>query len=174
MKLLLIRHGIAEKIEDWAKTAHADDLRPLTEDGRKKMRATAAGLSKGIAGIELIAHSPLVRAVETAHLLSKAMPTVPLREVKLLGDSNKAVEWMKWLATEKKLSFVAIVGHEPDLSQFIGYALTGRARSVVEMKKASACLIEFGGKREPSGAVLKWLVTSKQLRASTSRPTAKK
>ena len=37
MQLLLIRHAIAEEQEDFAKTGKDDRLRPLTDEGRKKL-----------------------------------------------------------------------------------------------------------------------------------------
>ena len=164
MKVLLVRHGIAEEVAAFAATQQHDDLRPLTIEGRRKFRRSAAGLAKVAGGIELIAHSPLVRSVETAHLLGKAFAGVPLQEQKLLGQSNKAGEWMKWLAGQKKVKSLAIVGHEPDLSRFIGLALVGRAKSIVQMKKGAACLVEFTEAVEPSSACLRWLLAPQQSR----------
>ena len=46
MKLLLIRHAIAEEREDFARTGKDDRLRPLTDEGRKKMKQAARGLRK--------------------------------------------------------------------------------------------------------------------------------
>ena len=43
MKLLLIRHAIAEEREDFARTGKDDRLRPLTDEGRKKMKQAARG-----------------------------------------------------------------------------------------------------------------------------------
>jgi phosphohistidine phosphatase len=44
MKLLIVRHAIAEEREDFARTGKDDRLRPLTDDGRKRMKQGARGL----------------------------------------------------------------------------------------------------------------------------------
>jgi phosphohistidine phosphatase len=57
-----------------------------------------------------------------------------------------------------------LVGHEPDLSQWAGWALTGRSQSLLALKKAGACLLEFEGRPEARKGRLLWLLTAGQLR----------
>ena len=45
MRVLLIRHAIAEDRADFAKTGQDDGLRPLARDGRRK--TVAHGASRG-------------------------------------------------------------------------------------------------------------------------------
>ena len=69
MRLLLIRHAIAEEREDFARTGKDDGLRPLTDDGRKKMKQAARGLRGLVPDIDLLATSPLTRVVAFAERL---------------------------------------------------------------------------------------------------------
>ena len=62
MQLLVIRHAIAVEREDFARTGKDDRLRPLTDEGRKKMKQGAKGLRQLAPRIDLLATSPLTRA----------------------------------------------------------------------------------------------------------------
>jgi phosphohistidine phosphatase len=59
VNLLVIRHGIAIEGEDWQGD---DELRPLTDDGVRKMQKGADGLHAIVDVIDVVAASPLVRA----------------------------------------------------------------------------------------------------------------
>src|SRR5260370_27632219 len=69
MKLLIIRHAIAEDREDFARTGKDDSLRPITDEGKKKMKQGARGLRTLVPEIDLLATSPLTRAAQTAAVL---------------------------------------------------------------------------------------------------------
>src|SRR5262249_31041428 len=69
MKLLLIRHAIAEEREDFARTGKDDRLRPLTDEGRKRMKQAARGLLETLPEIDLLATSPLTRAAQTGAIV---------------------------------------------------------------------------------------------------------
>src|SRR5882724_2462532 len=66
VRLLVVRHAIAEDPAVFAATGRSDAERPLTEKGRRRMRRVARGLKKLVPAIDGLATSPLVRAVETA------------------------------------------------------------------------------------------------------------
>ena len=66
MKLLLVRHAIAEEREEFERTGEPDDQRPLTSEGRKKMKRAAAGLGELVNKVDILATSPLARAQQTA------------------------------------------------------------------------------------------------------------
>jgi len=73
MNLLVVRHAIAEDKERFAATGRSDDQRPLTEEGRAKMRRGADGLRKVARRAHVLASSPLVRARETAEIIAPAL-----------------------------------------------------------------------------------------------------
>ena len=69
MKLLLIRHAIAEDRFEFSRTGKSDYYRPLTERGRTRMARGAAGLRTLVPEIDVLATSPL-RLSSDSHLFS--------------------------------------------------------------------------------------------------------
>ena len=91
MDLLVIRHGIAEDRETFAATGADDRQRPLTDKGRRRLREAVPGLHAAVPGVELVASSPLVRAVQTAKIVARAyrLPVVEIAELE--PDQEKVV-----------------------------------------------------------------------------------
>jgi len=166
MQLLVIRHAIAEDRAEWAATGEGDAARPLTSDGRRRMRRGARGLRRAVPRLGTLATSPLTRARDTAEIVAEAyggVDPVLLPELTPGGDPQLLVRRLR--ALDGDGGPVAIVGHEPDLSGVVGWLLTGRVRSLLELKKGSACLLELPDDAEPAGgATLLWALTPGQLR----------
>jgi phosphohistidine phosphatase len=164
MRIVLLRHAIAE---DSAPSGKADRLRELTDEGRRKMRKGAEALARLVPDLALVVTSPYLRTRETAEILAKACARKPavseLPELAPAGSGNTAAI-VKFLLSQKALSAVALVGHEPDLSLLAGYLLTGKASSFVEMRKGGACLLDFPGRIAPGGARLVWHLPPAPLR----------
>ena len=147
MKLLLLRHALAADRAAFAATGKDDRLRPLTDDGRKKMRKIGEALAGLLPEISLIATSPYLRALESAEILARACPDRPvLSELAELAPAGAAAPLLKFLQTQKSLPLVAFVGHEP-------------------LRKGGACLLEFTGRLAPANATLLWHLTAAQLRS---------
>ena len=83
MKLLVIRHAIAEDQAEFAKTGKDDRERPLTKAGQRKMRKAAAGLKTLIDHIDIFASSALVRAVQTAGIISPKFDKIAVSQVQI-------------------------------------------------------------------------------------------
>src|SRR3954471_16837400 len=81
MLVLIIRHGRAGDPAEFARSGMGDDLRPLTVEGRKRMRRNAEGLKAIVGKIDVIVTSPLVRTVETAQIVAKAFGKVTMAEL---------------------------------------------------------------------------------------------
>jgi len=164
MQLLIIRHAIAEDPVEHAKRGRGDAERPLTAKGVERMRQGAAGLRRLVPRVDVLAASPLARAQQTAAIVQDALDAPkPMLRDELAPDGAPAAlaDWLAFLPSD---GLVALVGHEPRLSELIGWLTTGEARSTVELKKGAACLLEISGRPQPGSAVLRWLVTPKQLR----------
>src|SRR5262245_13093818 len=127
MKLLMIRHAIAEEREDFARTGKDDHLRPLTDEGRKKMKQNARGLKKLVHEIDLLATSPLTRAAQTGAILDSVFGGLSEVEVEQLSPDAEPREFLRWLRKQKG-GCVAVVGHEPSLSLILSSLLTGGER----------------------------------------------
>lgn len=165
MKLLLIRHGVAQERDEFAQTGEPDDMRPLTEAGRKKMKRAAAGLADLVDRIDLIASSPLTRALQTAEVLSKRFPDAAMTVVGALEPVQSYQTFLEWLQRLENMETVAAIGHEPHLSGLAAWLLTGNERPLFELKKGGTCLLDFAASPEAGGAQLRWLLTPSQLRA---------
>lgn len=169
MKLLMIRHAIAEDREAFERTGEGDDLRPLTADGRRKMKAAARGLRAVVPDIDVLATSPLTRAAQTAEVVVGAYRGVKATTVRYLAPTGTVQSVLKWLNMQKKDSNVAVIGHEPQLGLLSGWLLTGLQKPFVEFKKGGACLIEMDESMRPGRAKLHWFLTPAQLRSIGGR-----
>ena len=98
MDLLVIRHAIAVDPAD----STDDDSRPLTAEGKKKMRQGAQGLRQSVPQIDVLATSPLTRAVETAEIVSEAYEDLARVVVPALAPGHPASAVAEWLETQRK------------------------------------------------------------------------
>lgn len=164
MRLLLIRHAIAEEREDFARTGKDDRLRPLTDEGRKKMKQAARGLRSLVSEIDLLATSPLTRAAQTGAVLDSVYGGLDVVEIDELSPETTPEQFLRWLLQQNE-DLIAAIGHEPSLSHILGWLLTGTDRRLFAFRKGGACLLEFDDD-EPDGgtATLLWALTPAHLR----------
>ena len=146
MKLLIVRHGPAGDPEEWEHQGKDDRLRPLTSKGKKEMRKAAAGLIRLVPALDLIATSPWLRAAQTAEIVNKEYG-VSVEEVEALTSDHRPEDLKPWLAEQSRREAIALVGHEPHLGLLVGYLLTGRSASFVDLKKGgvAAVSVKRGG-----------------------------
>lgn len=163
MNLLIIRHGPAGDGAAWEAAGRDDRLRPLTAAGKKEMRKVATGLPTLVRDLELLATSPLVRAVQTAEIVAAeyGCEIVPLEALEPDHDPEDAVGWLRKQQSDLT---VGLVGHEPYLSTLVGYLLTGNRASFVHLKKGGAGLLEMTAPLQLCGGALEWLLTPRVLR----------
>lgn len=164
VKLLFIRHGMAENREAFAKTQKPDTLRPLTARGRKKMRKNAVGLSSIVPSIDILVTSPLVRALETAKIIRKFYPKARGVQLQELTPECHPQDLLKKLSQFKNSKVIALVGHEPHLSKTIDFFLTGAHKGFTDLKKGGVCLLEFRDKLDKGRGHLVFLIQPAELR----------
>ena len=160
-QVFLVRHAEAEDAVDAVHAGRPDKERRLTDTGKREMRRGAEGLAALVDEIPLILTSPLIRAVQTAELLQATFPKAELKRHAFLAPGSDPAALFKSIA--KHPGPVALVGHEPDLSQWAGYVCTGASRSVVRMKKGSVCRLDMPAQALAGEACIAWLLTLKQL-----------
>lgn len=161
--MLVIRHAIAGDRDEWAKTGKPDRDRPITDDGRERMYENARGLQSVFPQIDLMATSPLKRAVQTADVVAEVYEDTAVIEVKELVPDGSPEGVARWLAGRQE-SRVAVVGHEPSLGTLIGWLVHGEVEPFVSLKKGGACLLRLREAPGPGTATMKWLVPPKILR----------
>ena len=164
MQLVIIRHAIAEDPKVFAETGRPDDQRPLTDEGVERMKRGVRGLKSLVPEVSLIATSPYVRAVETAKLVAAAYKGVRTVIIHELVPTESGEAFAAWLRPQKGVPVVAIVGHEPHLSSLAGWLIAGEMRSVIDLKKGGAVLLDFVGAPGAGTAVLQWAMPPRQLR----------
>ena len=163
MKLLIVRHAIAEDSEEFARTGKDDRLRPLTDEGRKRMKQAARGLRTQVPEIDLLATSPLTRAAQTGAVLDTVYGGLREVEIAELAPEASPVEFLSWLRKQTGEN-VAVVGHEPSISLILSWLLTGTEKRLYSFRKGGACLLEFPGEVGAGTASLLWALTPAQLR----------
>jgi len=164
VRLLVVRHGIAEDRATYARSQKDDAIRPLTPEGRDKMARGAAGLHALVPEIDLIASSPFKRAADTADIIARAYGDVRVERVAELVPGSGVDRVLGWLVGQRSHGTIAIVGHEPDLSQLICALLAGTNGPFLELRKGAACLLDLPGPVTRGAATLDWLLGPKHLR----------
>jgi phosphohistidine phosphatase SixA len=139
MKLYFVRHATAARKSTWRKD---DDLRPLTRTGRARFTTAVDSLS------------PLVRAVQSAAILDKALGGgVPIEEEYRLGHSFDLNDLRVLLAQRPRVGRLAIVGHNPSMCEVLSQ-LTGEGD--LDLRKGAVALVEITDAKMPAGRLM-WL-----------------
>jgi phosphohistidine phosphatase len=157
--LFLLRHGPAV---EHGTPGFADDDRPLTPKGRRKVRRVAFGLDRLKLKLDRIVTSPLPRARETAEIVAEQLGAEDILEVSdglRAGASAESVR--DWLRTRGE-GRLMLVGHDPWISDLVGLLVVGRS-------DAGLCAMAKGGvaalKGGPDGSFgLDWLARPRLLR----------
>lgn len=167
MHLFIIRHAIAEEREEFAKKNTDDSLRPLTSKGKKKLQKMILSLEKEFEKLELIVTSPYLRAKQSAQIISDLTENAKITECAELVPHAPPQSLAKWIKTHcGSYKKVAVVGHEPHITSFTSYVLSGNTKeSFIEMKKSSVALVEVGNFEDmtPSKAKLQWLASPRMI-----------
>jgi phosphohistidine phosphatase len=167
MELLIIRHAIAfERDRDrWAD----DAARPLSPAGIRRSHKAAAGLKELSKAPDRLLTSPLIRARQTAKILTEVAgwPRAEIAPELKPGEGAAAV--LALLAKDRSKR-IAIVGHQPDLSALLTVCLLKDGGTLpIEMKKNAVACLQFDGTARAGRAVVKWLATPRLLRGFRKR-----
>jgi phosphohistidine phosphatase len=160
--LYLVRHGLAEDVGP----AGDDRSRRLTDRGRERMAAAAAGLrTVGIAP-EIVLASPYPRAMETAEIVVAAIDGPKPQALDALTPEVPAAETVKAIGRYGRHEQVMLVGHQPNLGEVASLVLTGLPQSAaIEVKKGTCIALEVLGSGLRGEAVLRWLLPPAVLRS---------
>jgi phosphohistidine phosphatase len=167
-ELYIIRH---------ARAGHADPAvwrddaeRPLTDDGRKRFREAARGLSRLVPNVDVVLSSSFARAWQTAELLHEVAGWPEPTRCAELEVGRTPASAAATLADRAEHS-VAVVGHEPHLSRLASLLSTGSEDGLqLELKKGAVALLSFDGAARPGTACLRWTVPPKILCAVDGAP----
>jgi phosphohistidine phosphatase len=166
MQVVIVRHAKAEDSDTGSDGPRRPDAeRALTASGRQYARVAGRVLNRFRPAIDALAVSPLRRAAETGALIARQYKKLEPIALPALAPAGSARGILKWLREFPEDATVVLVGHEPDLSRFAGWLLTGTAETVIELKKGAICLIEFRAAPAAGRGLLRWLLAPAQVRA---------
>jgi phosphohistidine phosphatase len=154
--LYLIRHARAEDQSD----AYPDDsMRPLTDKGQTQAKQLAELLAAQAIHFDWLISSPYSRARQTAAAVASQATRQTTLETLVTADYTALLRDLRELvATDAERPLViALVGHEPYLSELASYLLTGDPAGVfVDVKKAA--ILRFAGRLIAGEMTLELLV----------------
>jgi phosphohistidine phosphatase len=158
MNLYIVRHAIA--VQRGTPDYEDDSQRPLTDKGRKKMKKIVQGLRQFDTRLNTILSSPYVRARDTAKILADEFKLenqlyfsenlVPPGNFEALVDE---------IQEKYDVENLALVGHEPMLSQLISWLTTGHTDMELNLKKGGVCYLSSDNLYQDHRAALEWLLT---------------
>lgn len=163
MDCILIRHGIAIEVEEWA---GAETDRPLTEKGARRVRDAAAGLAAMDVAPTHLLSSPFARARDTAHIIRGVLcrsVSLDLRNELAVGSTPERV--LAMLRGLPRESVVVCVGHEPLLGETAALLLSGHVSGSFPLKKSGAACIILPNEVSAGRGLLQWWLPPAQLRA---------
>ncbi|MBI5662088.1 MULTISPECIES: phosphohistidine phosphatase SixA [Ignavibacterium] len=153
MNLYLIRHSISEKIIPPKK----DFERELTKEGIELIYKAANHWKKIVPAFDLILYSPYLRAEQSAKIIAEIFRN----EDKLLKENNIAAGCSTGtlidILSNYENEHIAVVGHQPDLSQHISNLCSGSFISL-SFPPAAIAKISFERQLKFSSGRLEFLI----------------
>ncbi len=164
MILYIIRHAIAAQAGSDS-SEQEDSQRPLTDEGRKKMRRIAQGLKELGTQIDLILTSPYLRAADTARIVAKKLDVerdklIQMENLSPAGQPDQLVDEIS--KKYGQVENIALVGHEPSLSRLISVLLSGDPALPITLKKGGICQLSVEKLEYGRCATLEWLLAPAQ------------
>ncbi len=156
IELYVLRHAHAGDSTAWE---GADELRPLTDKGRRQ--AERLGRLLALAGFapDAILTSPLARSRETAEIVADVLG-VRARVEPRLGEPLDLATLEAILDDAGSPRRPLIVGHDPDFSELVS-ELVG---APITMRKGALARVDLERPLEPGSGELRWLVPPDLLR----------
>ena len=159
MQLIIIRHAIAV---ERGTAGMRDEDRPLTPEGEVKFREAAKGLAALVDRPDALLTSPWLRAKQTAAILAAAWGRIEPKEMAALAGGSFD-EQAQVLDRHPKDATVAVVGHEPHVSELLARLLGSHHDDRVTFKKGGAALVDVPGPLAEGGELV-WFLPPKVLR----------
>jgi len=162
MLLLIVRHAVA--FERDRHRWRDDAARPLSPAGMRRASKAAMGLKQLSRAPDRVLTSPLVRARQTAQILTDVAGWPQAEEAPELSPGEPALSVLLLLGKGHS-KLVAVVGHQPGLGTLLTACLLGAGGDLpIEMKKNAVACLSFEGPPRAGSAALKWLATPRMLR----------
>jgi phosphohistidine phosphatase len=157
MTLWVVRHGKAVE----RSLRLRDSRRPLTAEGRERFAGVVRALRRSRTRFDLLLHSPLLRAVETAEILvpllrEDAETAVTPHLARAPGPALLAELRDAAASRRRRLGAVAVavVGHEPWLSELVSLLVTGSTGAAERFPLKKGGVVRLEGDPAPGAMAL--------------------
>ncbi|MBM2846904.1 MAG: phosphohistidine phosphatase SixA [Bacteroidetes bacterium] len=155
MNLYIVRHAEALPVGG---IIARDAERKLSPRGGEDAALMGRALAHLDPNLEIIVTSPLRRAIETGEIMGKEISDHPtMRVSEHLAPGLNARALLRELLALSAGSSIAVVGHQPDMSNFISYLITGGQEASVAMSAGAVAKLILEDSRHR--AYLGWLLT---------------
>lgn len=158
MNLYLMRHANAGVPRESAKL---DAKRGLIAEGKEQCMTMGRILGALKVQPDVIISSPLKRALQTAQFVGNELGYESKVEVsEALGLNATYADFQKLIDKYSDRQDVLVVGHNPNLFQFLGRIITGNGGAGVRMRKGAVARLDMD-KHPP---LLQWLIDPRMAR----------
>jgi phosphohistidine phosphatase len=140
-----------------------DEKRALDKEGIEQCGFVGRALAALDVQVDAIVSSPLKRATQTASLVGNELGYEGKLQIDAgLRPAAGFADFRKLLEKYARAEAIMVVGHNPNLSQFLGTIISeSGCEASTELKKCAVAKVEM---RRSSGT-LQWCVTPKVVRA---------
>jgi phosphohistidine phosphatase len=140
-----------------------DEKRALDKEGIEQCGYVGRGLAAIDAQVDVVISSPLKRATQTAALVGNEMGYEGKLQIETaLRPEATVADFRRMLEKYARQESMMVVGHNPNLSQFLGTVISeSGCEASVELKKGAVARVDM---RRTSGT-LQWCLTPKTLRS---------
>jgi phosphohistidine phosphatase len=159
MVIYFLRHASAGQPFD---SPRKDEKRGLDKEGIEQCGWVGRFLAAADVQVEAIVSSPLKRAAQTAFLVGNEMGFEGKIQMEAaLRPSGTFAEFRAVLEKHRRQEAILVVGHNPNLSEFVGKMISvSGCEAAIDLKKGAVARVEL---RRNSGELL-WCVTPRVLR----------
>lgn len=157
MNLYLMRHGMALP-------EHENPLRPLSPEGEKQIKASAAAIARLGIRFDTMLASTLMRSKQTAEIVARTVkfPVRQIIETDILQPSAGAAAAIRYIGPLRNAASVFVSGHLPLLEDLAALLMNGDGKASVRIETGGLLCVS-AQKLAPGAGLLEWSLTAEQL-----------
>ena len=140
-----------------------DEKRGLDREGMEQCGYVGRALTALDVQVDAVISSPLKRSTQTAVLVANEMGFEGKLQIEAaLRPEATITDFRRLLEKYARMEAIMVVGHNPNLSEFLGHIISGAGcEANIELRKGAVAKVEL---RRSSGS-LSWCLTPKVLRS---------
>jgi len=159
MNLYLMRHANAGLPRE---NPTLDAKRSLVKEGKEQCMMMARMLGALKVQVDVIVSSPLKRALQTAQFVGTELGyEAPVEISPALSPDGDYGDFMEMLNHYAEYEGILVVGHNPNVFQFLGRMITGNGGASIRMRKGSVARVDL----QSHPPRLHWLIDPRMARS---------